>query len=182
MLIHFSISNHTDMKIIFIPFISIVLSVSVSCKSKAQKDAQAHMDNIEKAMKENSPQKNDERPTGTTTSPNIPQGLESLIGEWELVKFISDRNGNSKIDPEEESQGKLERPDYLKFNADGTCEYSPVKIPARYVIETKDDGRKSLVIYDPTGPEVATRYVMSVTDKELVVYRVVDSFEIFRRL
>ena len=159
-----------------------MFSVALSCKSKAQKDAQAHMDNIEKTMKENSPQTNGEQSKATTTSPHIPRGLESLIGEWELVKFISDRNGNSKIDPEEESQGKLERPDYLKFNADGTCEYSPVKIPARYVIDTKDDGRKRLVIYDPLGPEVATRYIMSVTDKELVAYLVLDSFEIFRRL
>jgi hypothetical protein len=170
------------MKIVIIPIIGIMFSVALSCKSKAQKDAQAHMDNIEKAMKENGPQTKDEQSKATTTTPNIPRGMESLMGEWELVKFIADRNGNSKIDPEEENEWKLDQPDYLKLNTDGSCEYSPVKIPARYVLETTDDGKIRLAIYDPTGPEVSTRYIMSVTEKELVVYRVVDSFEIFRRL
>lgn len=167
-----------------IVIVAAILVTAISCKSKEQKEAEDYMNKINKTVKENSPSNTDEKQNTSTASANIPQGMESIIGEWELVKFISDKNGNSKIDPEEESAGKLEQPDYLKLNADGTCEYTPVKVPARYAIQIKEDGRKKLAMFDPTGPEITglTRYIMSVTDKELVVYRVQDSFEIFRRL
>ena len=110
--------------ICFIAVIAGMLTTVTSCKSDSQKDAQ-----------ENSPAKKDDQSKASVPSANIPQGMESIIGEWQLVKFISDKNGNSKIDPEEESAAKLEQPDYLNLKADGTCEYSPVKVPARYVIE-----------------------------------------------
>lgn len=163
------------MKTIFlIAVIAATLTTVTSCTSNSKKDAH-----------ENNAAKKDDQSKASVPSANIPQGMESIIGEWQLVKFISDKNGNSKIDPEEESAAKLEQPDYLNLKADGTCEYTPVKVPARYVIETKDeDVGKKLTMYDPTGPEITglTRYIMSVTDKELVLYRVQDSFEIFRRL
>ena len=161
-------------KILFTIVIAMSVTI-ISCNSNEQKDVKETVDKSEKK---------DDTPKASTPSVNLPQGMESVIGEWELVKFISDKNGNSKIDPEEESAAKLEQPDYLNLKADGSCEYSPVKVPARYAIEIKDDGRKKLAMYDPTGPELTgiTRYIMSVTDKELVVYRVQDSFEVFRRL
>src|SRR5687768_17508328 len=162
------------MKTIFlIAVIAATLTTLISCNSNGQKDAQ-----------ENTAAKKDDQSKSSIPSASIPQGMESIIGEWQLVKFISDKNGNSKIDPEEESAAKLEQPDYLNLKADGTCEFTTVKMPARYVIETKDeDVGKKLTMYDPTGEEITglTRYIMSVTDKELVVYRVQDSFEIFRR-
>ena len=167
----------------FTTIIAAMLITVISCKSKEQKEAEDLMNKIDKTVKENSPTKTDDQQK-STTSFVMPQGMESIVGEWELIKFISDKNGNSKIDPEEESQAKIDQPDYLKLNANGTCEYTPVKVQARYAIETKEDGRKKLAMYDPTGPEITglTRYIMTVTDKELVLYRVQDSFEIFRRL
>ena len=163
------------MKKISVMFIGILVICTVSCSNNAQTESKSERTGSEKT---------DDAAKANAPSSAIPQGMESIIGEWELVKFISDKNGNSKIDPEEESAGKLEQPDYLNLKNDGTCEYTPVKVPARYVIETKDDGRKKLTMYDQTGPELTgiTRYIMSVTDKELVLYRVQDSFEIFRRL
>jgi hypothetical protein len=160
--------------IFFIVVIAATLTTVTSCNSKEQKDAQ-----------ENNAAKKDDQSKASVPSATIPQGMESIIGEWQLVKFISDKNGNSKIDPEEESAAKLDQPDYLNLKADGTCEFTTVKMPARYVIETEaEDVGKKLTMYELTGPEITglTRYIMSVSDKELVIYRVKDSFEIFRRL
>lgn len=146
------------------------LTILISCSSSEQKDDT------------NKTEKKDDQPKTNVESPNIPDDMKSLVGEWELVKFLRDNNGNHKIDPEEESTATKDQQDYLKLNADGTCEYSLVKVPATYKIEKNENGTK-LKMFDPTGPEVvgSLRYILSVTDKELVFDRY-GGFEVFKRL
>ena len=111
--------------------------------------------------------------------------MGNIVGEWELVKVIGDRNGNHIIDADEEKDAITTMKDYLKLNADGTCEYTIANLQGRYEIVIKDDGRKSLVMYDRTGTETTSgRYIISVTDKELVFNRIMggSDFEVFKRL
>jgi len=73
----------------------------------------------------------------------------------------------------------------LKLNANGTCEYTIAKLEGRYEIVTKEDGKKKLIMYDKTGTETTSgRYIISVTDKELVINRIMggSDFEVFKRL
>ena len=74
--------------------------------------------------------------------------------------------------------------DYLKLNANGTCEYTIAKLEGRYEIVTKE-GRKRLAMYDRTGGETTSgRYIISVTKNELVINRIFggSDFEVFKRL
>jgi hypothetical protein len=111
--------------------------------------------------------------------------MENIVGEWELIKVIGDDNGDHYIDADEEKDAITTMKDYLKLNANGTCKYTIAKMEGRYEIVTKDDGRKKLVMYDRTGTETTRRrYLISVTDKELVINRIMggSDFEVFKRL
>jgi hypothetical protein len=122
--------------------------------------------------------------SSTAKPSNIPQGMENIAGEWELVKIIADDNGNHQIDPQEDAKAITTMQDFLKLNADGTCEYTIAKLEGRYEIITTDDGRKKLVMYDKTGTETTRgRYILSVTDKELLINRILtgSDFEVFKR-
>jgi lipocalin-like protein len=168
-----------------ITLFAALLIAATSCKSKAQKDAEKYMNKIEETMKENSPaDENSAQKKNTASAPDL-NGLENIVGEWELIKVIGDRNGNHIIDADEDKDAITTMKDYLKLNADGTCEYTIVKLEGRYEIVTKEDGRKKLVMYDRTGTETTSgRYIISVTDKELVINRLMggSDFEVFKRL
>jgi Tfp pilus assembly protein PilP len=169
----------------FLTIMAGMLIATVSCKSKAQKDAEDYMNKIQKTVKENSPSNADAQQKGSTTSGTIPQGMENIVGEWELTKIIADHNGNHVIDPDEEKEATTTMQDYLEFNADGTCKYTIVKLEGRYEIVTKNNGRKKLITYDRTGTETNKgRYIVSVTDKELVLNIIMggSDFEVFKRL
>ena len=174
------------MKRIYLMMLVAAISIAAaSCKSKSQKDAQKYMDEIAKTMKENSPSNADGQQKTNAASVTIPQGMGNIVGEWELVNVIGDRNGNHVIDADEEKDAITTMQDYLKLNADGSCEYTIAKLQGRYEIVIKDDGRKSLVMYDRTGTETTSgRYIISVTDKELVFNRIMggSDFEVFKRL
>jgi hypothetical protein len=171
--------------IILIPIVAIMSIAILSCKSKAQKDAEDYKNKIEKAVKENTPVNNDAQQKMHASPGTIPQGMGNIVGEWALTKIIADHNGNHVIDPDEEKEATTNMQDYLKFNADGTCTYTIVKLEGRYEIITKDNGRKKLVTYDKSGTETNTgRYIISVTDKELVLNIIMggSDFEVFKRL
>lgn len=171
------------MKTGFLITIVAMVIAAVSCKSKAQKDAEDYMNKIEKTVKENSPASTNEQKTSTSFT--MPAGMENIVGEWELTKIIADHNGNHVIDPDEDKEATTNMQDYLEFNADGTCKYTIVKLEGRYEIITKDNGKKKLVTYDRTGTETNTgRYIVSVTDKELVLNIMMggSDFEVFKRL
>ncbi len=165
--------------------VTLILIAFTSCKSKAQKDAEKYMNKIEETMKENRPaDANGEQKKNTGSAPDL-KGLENLVGEWELIKIIPDRNGNHQIDADEDKDAITTMKNYLKLNADGTCEYTIARMEGRYEIVTKEDGGKKLAMYDRTGTETTSgRYIISVTDKELVINRLMggSDFEVFKRL
>jgi hypothetical protein len=78
---------------------------AISCKSKSQKDAENYMDKIEKTMKEN-PVKSDDQQKTKTGPFTIPQDIEDIVGEWEMVSFVGDTNDNLQIDEEERKNHK----------------------------------------------------------------------------
>jgi hypothetical protein len=174
------------MKRIYLVMIVAAISIAVaSCKSKSQRDAEKYMNEIKETMKENSPANTDGRQKPNAASGTIPHGMENILGEWELIKVIGDRNDNHVIDADEEKDAITTVTDYLKLNADGTCEYTIANLPGRYEIVTQDDGRKKLIMYDKTGTETTRgRFIVSVTDKELVINRIMggSDLEVFKRL
>lgn len=165
--------------------VTAMVILAASCKSKAQKDAEKYMHKIGETVKENSPASGkDAEKKSTVSAPDL-RGLEDIVGEWELIKVIGDHNGNHVIDADEDKEAITTMKDYLKLNADGSCEYSIAKMEGHYEIATKEGGRKKLVMYDGTGTETNTgRYIISVTGKELVINRIMggSDFEVFKRL
>ena len=157
----------------FTAIVTVTLMAAASCMSDAQKDAEGNS-----STKTSDPK--------TTVQPAaVPQGMENIIGEWELAKVFADNNGDHKVDAAEESKAITTMKDYLKLNANGTCEYTIAKLEGRYEIVTTDDGRKKLIMYDRAGSETNSgRYIISVTDKELVINRILggSDFEVFKRL
>ena len=155
---------------LFIVIIAVIMSAA-SCSGNAQKDAQ-----------DNGSAKAADEKASTATAPML-QGMENIVGEWELVKVFADNNGDHKVDPAEEAKAVTTMQDYLKLNANGTCEYTVAKLEGRYEIITKDD-RKKLVMYDRTGTETTRgRYIISVTDQQLLINRIMggSDFEVFKR-
>jgi hypothetical protein len=110
-----------------------MLIVAASCKGKTQKDAEKSMNKTEDTSKENSDAKTDEQ-KASVRSGTIPQGMENIVGEWELIKVIADRNDSHVIDADEDKEAITTMKDYLKLNADGTCEYTIAKLEGRYEI------------------------------------------------
>lgn len=160
------------MKTNFFMIVVAVTLAAASCNSNSQKDAE-----------DNSSTKTSDQKTSTEPAANL-QGMENIVGEWELVKVFADNNGDHKVDADEEAKAITTMQDYLKLNANGTCEYTVAKMEGRYEITTADDGRKKLVMYDRSGAETNRgRYIISVTDKELVINRILSGsdFEVFKR-
>jgi len=156
-----------------------MLIAATFCKSKGNKDAEKYMNKSKDTLKKNSEQ------NANAGSGTIPRGMENIVGEWELIKVIADRNDSHIIDADEDKDAITTVKDYLKLNANGTCEYKIAKLEGRYEIVTKEDGKKKLVMYDKTGTETTSgRYIISVTDKELVINRIMggSDFEVFKRL
>lgn len=167
-------------------FMTMIVAISIaagSCKSKEQREAEEYKNKIDQAVKENSPAKDDQQKTALGSFV-LPEGTENIVGEWELVKVFADDNDNHAVDPEEEKDAITTMKDYLKLNANGTCEYTIAKLEGRYEIVTKE-GRKRLAMYDRTGGETTSgRYIISVTKNELVINRIFggSDFEVFKRL
>jgi len=152
----------------FMVIIITIIVAAASCKSKAQKDAEDYMNKIEKTVKENSPASTDDKQKAKAGSPDIPQDMKSILGEWRLFKKIRDDNGNNKIDADEEN-AEIKSNNYMKFNADGTCKFEEV-MDGTYKIITEDDGRKKISIHNLDGTPYPPRlYIYSVTENELVI-------------
>ena len=168
-----------------VTIMAAMLMTTVSCKSKAQKEAEDYMNKIQKTVKENSPSSNNAQQKTVASSGTIPAGMENIVGEWELTKVIADHNGNHVIDADEEKDARTNMQDNLEFDSDGTYKYTVVKLEGRYEIVTKNNGRKKLITYDGTGAETNKGgYIVSVTDKELVLNIIMggSDFEVFKRL
>ncbi|HEX7846341.1 MAG TPA: hypothetical protein VF476_11125 [Chitinophagaceae bacterium] len=165
---------------LFLPGILII--AAISCKSKAQKDAEKYMNEVEKTMKENSPANTGNNNT-RTGSPNIPSGMESLLGEWKLVKKLRDDNGNHKIDADEEN-AEIKSNNYMKFNGDGSCKFEEL-MDGSYEIITEEDGRKRISIHDTKGSAYPFQlYILSVKENDLVINSVLgggSQFDLYKR-
>ncbi|HVE60673.1 MAG TPA: hypothetical protein VNA26_02565, partial [Chitinophagaceae bacterium] len=176
--------NSITMKSNFLIIGGAVLLFTTSCKSKEQKDAKDSLNKIEKTVQENSPAKTDDKEKTNTGSPNIPQDIKNILGEWTLVKRFRDENGNHKI---EEEDKKAEIPGvelFMKLNADGTCKFETV-MDGTYKIITEEDGRKWIAIQDMQGTQYPPQlYINSVSENELVINVVQgggSQFDIFKR-
>jgi len=150
---------------------AFALAYGSSCQNNQQKEAQADTSSRSSEQKV------------ATESLALPAGTEKIIGEWELLKIVADDNGDHKLDPAEDAKAITTMQDNLKLNADGTCAYTIANLEGTYKI-ISEDGRNKLVMYDRTGTETNRgRYILSVTDKELVINRILSGsdFEVFKR-
>ena len=159
-----------------------LLLITASCKSKEQQDVENYREKIEKTTKENSPANTDETKGGPF---KIPQGMETIVGEWKLTKRFRDENGNHKIE-EEDKKAEITGVDlFMKLNADGTCKFETL-MDGTYEIITEDDGRKWIAIKDLQGTEYPPQlFINSVGENELVINRIQgggSQFDIFKRL
>lgn len=162
--------------------IAAMLITVISCKSKEQKDAEDYMNKVEKTVKENSPASTDDKQKPKAGSPNIPQSMESILGEWALVRILRDDNGNHIIDEDEEKTA-IANTGYMKLNADRTCKFQTV-MDGTYEIITEEDGRKRIAIQDMAGTKYPMKlYIVSVTKNDLVINTVAggSGFEIYKR-
>lgn len=99
---------------------------------------------------------------------NSGQG-DDIIGEWELLGFVSDTNDNLQVD--EEERKNLTTPsfkDYMKLNSDGTGLFTIAKMDGRYEAKPKENGGKNYLTWFDTanGPhKIGT--IVKVTKDEL---------------
>ena len=160
-----------------------MLITVVSCKSKSQKDTEDYMNKIDKTVKENSPANPEEEQKSKAGSPDIPQDMKSILGEWQLVRVLRDDNGNHKIDEDEEKTAIANPGGYMKLNADGTCKFQTV-MDGTYEIVTEEDGRKRIAIQDMAGTKYPMKlYIVSVSKNDLIINTVAggSGFEIYKR-
>ena len=173
-----SLLKTNTMKNIFVVFTGIILIASTSCNNASEKSSDS--DNTSKV---NSSTSEDEKQNPSKGSAVIPAGMENILGEWKLDRRVRDDNDNHKIDGEEEKTAIMNPGGYLKFNADGTCKFETV-MDGTYEIITEEEGKKRLVIKDLSGtPYPMPQYIVSVTDKELVINNVNSgsAFDIYKR-
>jgi hypothetical protein len=171
-------NKRSSISIVGVLFLAAILLALLSCKSKSQSEAQKYKDESQETVKENYP----EDPENKAGTPNIPEGMENILGEWTLVRILRDDNGNHKIDGEEEKTA-LTNTDYMKLNADGSCKFQTV-MDGRYEIVAEEDGRKRLAIQDMAGTKYPMKlYIVSVSKNDLVLNTVAggSGFEIYKR-
>ena len=153
------------MKTIFsMTIVVAILVTAASCKSKSQKDAEKYMNEIDKTMKENSPAKTDDQQKTNSGSAAVPQGMENIVGEWELVGFVNDINDNRQVDEVERKDLKQATyKGYMKLNNDGSGLFTTAEMEGRYEVNEK----KILDWYDRANGRHRVGTIISVTKEEL---------------
>ena len=148
--------------------VASVLIIASSCKSKSQKEAEKYMSDVEKVMKENSPESANEKPTVATA---LPEEMKDILGEWELQGFIGDRNDNLLLDEDERRDLKTAGfKDYMRFNKDGTGEFTVARMEGRYEAKPEESGGKPyLTWYDSANGPHKIGTFLSVTKDELLI-------------
>ena len=162
-------------KIFSISIIAALLFAVLSCNGKSGE--------TQKTEKENSTANTDDKQKPNTGSPNIPDDIKDILGEWTLIRRLRDDNGNHKIDEEEEKTVIPGVKSYMKLNADGTCKFETV-MDGTYEIVIEEDGRKKVAIKDLQGTKYPIDlYIVSVNENELVIntYSGGSGFDIFKR-
>ena len=100
---------------------------------------------------------------------NASEQGDDIIGEWELVGFVSDTNDNLQLD--EEERKILKTPsykDYMKLNRDGSGLFTIAKMEGRYEAKPKENGGKDyLTWYDKANGPHKMGTIMKVAKDEL---------------
>lgn len=153
---------------LFPVIVAAILVASSSCKNKAQKDAEDYMNKIEKTMKENPVKTDDQQKTNSGTA-TIPQEMENIIGEWDLVGSVVDTNDNLQLDEDEKKKlTPAAYKDYMKLNRNGSGLFTVAKMDGRYEITTREsDGKKYLTWYDEANGQHRVGTIINVTKDEL---------------
>src|SRR5687768_4362424 len=124
-------------------------------------------------------------PSNDVPANRITKG-DGITGEWQLVLNADDDNLNKSLDEDERKKAKLITRYYFRFNTDGSCLISFMKLPGRYEIK-EENGKKKLFVYTSVdGPEelVERWIIVSSGSEELVLcddYGI-QGFWIFKRL
>lgn len=120
-------------------------------------------------------------PSGSVHAETAGQSTD-LVGSWQLTTVIVDKNRNSKIDDDERKDPMPGGQDYLKLNADGTCEFYVHKTPGRYEVKTESDGRQKLMLFDKNNNKENRGLIYSVTKDELILLNFsTRAFSLYKR-
>jgi hypothetical protein len=93
----------------------------------------------------------------------------ALVGTWKLTAAYVDTNRNSRLDAAERTAPMQGIQDYLKLNADGSCEFYVHKVAGRYELQPRSDGSRKLVLVDRNNNKEDRGLVHSVSKDELVL-------------
>jgi hypothetical protein len=106
-----------------------------------------------------------------------------LVGAWQLSMMIVDKNANNKLEDEERKDPILSAQDYMKLNADGSCEFYTFKVKGRYEIKTSSSGYQTLVLFDKDNNQASRGRIYSVTKDELVLtsHSSGSTFKVYKR-
>lgn len=128
--------------------------------------------------------------TGTSssrpaTTANDASSVDGIVGQWELKYIAVDKNMNKELEQAEIDKAITQAKDYLQFNADGSCLFTPLKTKGQYKI-VEDKGRKKLQIFVAEyGDKPYNKYdIKSVTKDELQLLKFSGeySFQVYKRL
>ena len=135
---------------------------------------------------------NEETPVESSKTENIPASSipassgDGIVGEWQLVMQITDRNDNDQIDEEEKKEAVTQAEDYMKLNSDGTAEYTVYKGKGTYEVVTDNpSGHKYLVIIAGDGTKIKKGRILSLTSTELILIKKeagTTGFYVFKRI
>src|SRR5687767_1049089 len=73
--------------------------------------------------------------TSNDVSANRITNGDRITGEWQLVLNADDDNLNKSLDEDQRKKAKLITRYYFRFNTDGSCLISFMKLPGRYEIK-----------------------------------------------
>ena len=107
-----------------------------------------------------------------------------LIGAWQLTMMITDKNANNRLEDEERKDPILGAEDYIKLNADGSCEFYTLKVKGRYEIKTSSSGYQTVVLFDKDKNTSSRGRIYSVTKDELILldHSSGSTFKVYKRL
>ena len=107
-----------------------------------------------------------------------------LVGAWQLSMMIIDKNANNRLEDEERKDPILGAQEYMKLNADGSCEFYTFKVKGRYELKTSSSGSQTLTLFDKDNNRASRGRIYSVTKDELILldHSSGSTFKIYKRV
>jgi hypothetical protein len=93
----------------------------------------------------------------------------ALVAAWKLTAAYTDKNRNGQLDDNERQDPLAGMQDYLKLNADGSCEFYVLKVRGRYEVQPRSDGTKKLILFDKDNHKEDRGLIYSVSKTELIL-------------